>query len=171
MKKNRKWIIASIVIIFSLVIIITTNVAHNANKKEEEIKEIEKKIADTMTITCTNENGNDGVIETEEVYIEKGILITRTNTYEWSKPEPKEKTCEYYTLMVEKLNALPGITGTVYCNEAKTSGNAQIIYTIENVNREDVKLKQFDYLDDNNTFDANAWKYYMENNKYKCIMK
>ncbi len=168
MKKDRKWIIASIVIIFSLVIIITTNVAHNANKKEEEIKEIEKKIADTMTITCTNENGNDGVIETEEVYIEKGILITRTNTYEWSKPEPKEKTCEYYTLMVEKLNSLPGITGTVYCNEAKTSGNAQIIYTIENVNREDVKLKQFDYLDDNNTFDANAWKYYMENNKYKC---
>ena len=168
MKKDRKWIIASIVIIFSLVLIITTNVAHNANKKEEEIKEIEKKIADTMTITCTNENGNDGVIETEEVYIEKGILITRTNTYEWSKPEPKEKTCEYYTLMVEKLNSLPGITGTVYCNEAKTSGNAQIIYTIENVNREDVKLKQFDYLDDNNTFDANAWKYYMENNKYKC---
>lgn len=171
MKKEKKWIIVILVIIFSLVLIITTNVAHNANQKEEEIKEIEKKIADTMTIICTNENGNDGVTQIEEVYIEKGVLISRTNIYEWSKPEPKEKTCEYYTLMTEKLNALTGITGTVYCNEAKTSGNAKIIYTIESVNREDVKLKQFDYLDDNNIFDANAWKYYMENSKYKCSVQ
>jgi len=171
MKNKKKLIIIGIAFLVLIILIITTNIAHNAYTKEEKIKEIEKKVAETMTITCINENGNDGVIETEEVYVEQGRLITRTNTYEWSKPEPKEKTCEYYTLMTEKLNALQGITGTIYCNDAKTSGNAKIIYTIQDVNREDVKLKQFDFLDKDNIFNISAWKYYMENNKYKCTMK
>ena len=171
MKNKKKLIIIGIAFLVLIILIVTTNIAHNAYTKEEKIKEIEKKVAETMTITCINENGNDGVIETEEVYVEQGRLITRTNTYEWSKPEPKEKTCEYYTLMTEKLNALQGITGTIYCNDAKTSGNAKIIYTIQDVNREDVKLKQFDFLDKDNIFNVSAWKYYMENNKYKCTMK
>ncbi len=169
--KKRKKIIVGIILFFVIVLIITTNVAHKATQKEEEAKEIEKKMVDTMTITCINENGNDDVVQTEIVYIEKGILISRTNIYEWSKPEPKEKTCEYYTLMAEKMNALPGITGSIYCNEAKTSGNAKIVYLISEVNKEDVRLKQFDYLDEDNLFDANAWKYYMENSKYKCSVQ
>ena len=144
MKNKKKLIIIGIAFLVLIILIVTTNIAHNAYTKEEK---------------------------TEEVYVEQGRLITRTNTYEWSKPEPKEKTCEYYTLMTEKLNALQGITGTIYCNDAKTSGNAKIIYTIQDVNREDVKLKQFDFLDKDNIFNVSAWKYYMENNKYKCTMK
>lgn len=171
MKKYKKRIIIGVISFFIIVLIITTNIAHRANKKEAEVKEIEKKMADTMTITCINENGNDGVVQTEIVYIEQGKLITRTNKYEWSKPEPKEKTCEYYTLMTEKLNALAGITGSVYCNDAKTSGNAQVVYKISEINKEDVKLKQFDYLDEDNMFDSSTWKYYMENSKYKCSIQ
>ncbi len=171
MKNKKKLIIIGIAFLVLIILIVTTNIAHNAYTKEEKIKEIEKKVAEAMTITCINENGNDDVVQTEIVYIEKGILISRTNIYEWSKPEPKEKTCEYYTLMAEKMNALPGITGSIYCNEAKTSGNAKIVYLISEVNKEDVRLKQFDYLDEDNLFDANAWKYYMENSKYKCSVQ
>ena len=82
MKKYKKRIIIGVISFFIIVLIITTNIAHRANKKEEEVKEIEKKMADTMTITCINENGNDGVVQTEIVYIEQGKLITRTNKYE-----------------------------------------------------------------------------------------
>ncbi len=165
MSKKKKIILIAIAALLLLVLmIIMTVLALNARESEK----VEKREAtkDVLTITCVKENAHDDVTETETVYLEKGILITRTDNDTWTKREPSQKTCDYYNSKNTGLNTKEGVSSRVDCNE--TRGNFTATYTIANVDKEDTQLKQFDYINQDNIFDYRSWKSYMEKDGFKC---
>ena len=100
------------------------------------------------------------------VYIKKGVLISKRTSAVWNKTEPKEKTCEYYTDQTNGLLTKRGVTATVDCDESR--GTASATYVIADIDREDMKIKQFDYLTKDDIFDYQGWETYMTNNGYVC---
>jgi len=167
MKKKRIWIIIAIVLFFLLVLIGMTILV----SKEVENNQVEKRMInknkEEQTITCIKENGHDGAEETEEVFLKKGILVTRTNKVVWVKPDPKEKTCEYYSLKSQGLNSRPGVTSNTTCDEH--SGTSISTYIISEIDKEDIRLKQFDFVNADNVFDYTSWMLYMEKDGFDCI--
>lgn len=169
--KEKKIFIILLIILFFLLIIIGITIAVGTvaqeNKKEkEEINVKDEKPNTISTITCINEDMPDDIIKSEQVYLEQGKLITRTDISKWNKTEPREDTCKYYQTQTIKLNNLNGITSSVTCNEQR--GEATTIYTISEIDRSKTKLKQFDYLNEENIFDYKNWISYMESKEYKC---
>ncbi len=160
-KKKRLLIIGIILIIILLSWIIISIYKIRYKKEKQEVTYPEK-----QTITCTKENAHDETTKIEEVYLEKGKIITRTDTTTWNKAIPKEQTCEYYTLNSQKLNALTGITSTINCNEYR--GDVKTIYTIAEMDTENTKLKQLEYTDIEGTFDYREWIIYMKKDDYTC---
>lgn len=171
MKKNKErkiFIILLIILIFLFLIIgVTVGVVGAIEKNNKEnSNEQNQEESKEMTIACVKEDGNDDVKKTEEVYLEDGIIIKRTDTSEWDKTDPKQETCDYYTLQTTKLNQLDGVSSEVTCNELK--GKAVTIYTISEVNKDEIKLKQFDYITENYTFSGSGWMTHMKKNGYEC---
>jgi len=168
MKKKKTWIIVGIVFFFLFVLIGTTVVVGNDLQKRNRIveKRMEKNYPAEQTINCVKENARDDVTVTEEVYLENGELVTRTNTAYWVKTEPIEMTCKYYNDLAAGLTGRPGVTSTTSCDD--TSGRNTTIYRMDEVDKTDLKLKQFDFVDSHNKFDVMAWKIYMEDDNYVC---
>ena len=167
-KDKEKWIIVGIVLFFLFVLIGTTVIVGNdLQKRNKEVQKRTKKVYPAeQTITCTRENIRDDVTVTEEVYLQNGELVTRTNTAYWSKTEPREMTCKYYNDLAAGLTGRPGVTSTTNCDDR--SGRNTTIYRLNEIDKEDLKLKQFDFVDSYNKFDAQAWKIYMEKDEYIC---
>ena len=136
-----------------------------------ETKNVEKRVSEVeeKTITCVSSEKKDDVEQTEIVWIKNKVLMTRTNISTWNKESANDQTCKYYHSQTEKLNSLPGIESSVDCNAY--SGTATTIYTISEVDRTNIKLKQFEYLGENDTFDDKSWKNYMRKNHYSCTEK
>lgn len=166
MKKRIK-IIIIIVVIILLILLLSGIIFLSMNARENgETPNKEPEYKEAMTITCTKEVGHDDVKQTESIYMEKGVLITRRTTAVWTKVEPKEKTCEYYTDQTNGLNTKKGVNASVNCDEQ--SGNASAVYTISEIDREDMKLKQFDYMNEKGILDYKSWINYMASDGYTC---
>lgn len=170
-KEHKIFIILLIILIFLILIIgITIGISSIADKKEENLnKPQEKEKNSELTITCIKEDVHDDVTKTEEVYLKNDIIITRTDISEWNKEEATPVTCEYYTLQTTKLNEYEGITSSVVCDDK--NGKATTIYTIDKVDKSKMKLKQFDYVDENYKFDSKSWTLNMKMNDYICTSK
>lgn len=167
MKKKKTLIIVGIVCFFLFVLVGTTIIVTNDyNKNIVEKRKIEKVYKPEQTITCTKENARDDVTITESVYLQNGELVTRTNTAYWSKAQPREMTCKYYTDMASGLNGRPGVTSYTSCDDH--SGRNTTTYTFSEIDNTDLKLKQLDFVDSQNKFDSQAWKIHMEEDKYTC---
>ena len=166
MKKKRIVLIGISLTALFLIVMGTTILAMNAKENEKVEKRLAPEHKEEQTITCVREKGHDDVEETETVYMQKGVLITRKNTASWYKAEAKEQTCTYYTTKNEGLNAKPGVTSSLDCNENR--GNFTATYTIADMDKEDMKLKQFDYINNQNIFDYRAWMEYMRKDGYTC---
>jgi len=164
MKKKKKKILIIIAIILVILFLSWIIVSVHRIKSKTERREIV--YPDYQTITCTKEGAHDGTTKTEEVYLQKGKIITRTDITSWNKTIAKEDTCSYYTLMSQKLNALTGITSTVNCNEYR--GEVKTIYTIAEMDTENTKLKQLEYTDLEGNFDYREWIIYMKKDNYSC---
>ena len=168
MKKKKIWTIIGIVFFFLFVLIGTTIAAGNdLQKRNNKVeKRVEKSYPAEQTINCVKENARDDVTVTEEVYLQNGELVTRTNTAYWVKTEPREMTCKYYNDLASGLTRRPGVSSTTNCDD--TSGRNTTIYQMNEIDKTDLKLKQFDFVDSNNKFDSLGWKNYMENDGYVC---
>ena len=168
MKKKKNWIIVGIVLFFLFVLVGTTIIVGNdLQKRNQKVqKRTEKIYPAEQTIYCIRENIRDDVTVTEEVYLQNGELVTRTNTAYWSKVEPREMTCKYYTDLAAGLTGRPGVTSITNCDDK--SGRNTTIYRMNEIDQTDLKLKQFDFVDSYNKFDAQAWKIYMEKDEYTC---
>ena len=167
MKKKQTLIIVGIVCFFLFVLVGTTIIVTNDyNKNKVEERKTEKVYKPEQTITCTKENARDDVTVTESVYLQNGELVTRTNTAYWSKAEPREMTCKYYNDMAAGLNSRPGVTSSTTCDDH--TGRNTTTYIISEIDTTDIKLKQLDFVDEHNKFDAQAWKVYMIEDKYTC---
>ncbi len=163
-KKKRLIILGIILIIFLLTWIIISIYKIRYKKEKQEITYPEK-----QTIICSKEKSHDDTSRIEEVYLEKGKIISRTDTITWNKTIPKEQTCEYYTLNSQKQNALTGITSTINCNEYR--GEVKTIYTIADMDTDNTKLKQLEYTDIEGHFDYHEWIIYMKKDDYTCEIK
>ena len=53
-------------------------------------------------------------------------------------------------------------------NWLQEKGNASAVYMISEIDREDMKLKQFDYMNEKGIFDYKGWTDYMETSGYTC---
>ena len=168
MKKKTKIIIIGTVVLLLLVLGIIILIL-NQYEKETIEKRVVKEYRDSQTITCIKEKNAANVEETEEVYMEKGVVITRTNTARWSNSDSLENSCKYYTNKTAGLTGKPGVNVSTNCNE--TSGVSTIIYTLAEIDKEDIRLKQFDYIDSENHFNYNSWIIYMEQGGYSCTIK
>lgn len=165
MKKRDKILIIVGAVLFLFLLIGITIAAMSASGEKAE-KRVTPTYKDEETITCIKENSHDEAEETESLYLQKGVLITKRNTVTWSKREPKEKTCEYYTTQSRGLSAKEGITSSIECNE--TRGTFTATYTIAELDREDIRLKEFDYLNSKGIIDTRSWIFYMKNEGYTC---
>lgn len=169
LSKEMKIIIILLIILFFLLIIIGITIAVGTIAKENEKEKSNTKneeYKDQITITCSIEENKDDVVKTEQVYLEKGVLITRTDISKWNKTIPREDTCKYYQTQTAKLNNYVGISSSVNCDT--TSGTATTIYTISELDRTKTKLKQYDYLNEDNIFDYRSWMNYMQTKEYTC---
>ena len=166
MKKRKNLIIVGIVLFFIIFTVVTTVIASNDMRSRQVEKRVTKVYKEEETITCYRENGHDGASETEEIYLQNGELVTKKNTASWTKAEPKEKTCEHYTQKSEGLNGKAGVTSSVSCDE--TRGNFSATYILSEIDKKDMKIKQFDFVDSQNKFDSQAWIIYMEKDNYEC---
>ncbi len=167
MKKKTKLFIIGIVILILLVIGIIILIL-SQYEKESVQKRVVRNYKDTQIITCIKEKNAANVEETEEVYLEKGVIITRKNTARWSNSDSLENSCKYYTNKTDGLLGKPGINVITNCNDV--SGVSTITYTLADIDKEDIRLKQFDYIDSENHFDYNSWIIYMEQSGYKCTL-
>ncbi|MBQ6135005.1 MAG: hypothetical protein IJI60_01665 [Bacilli bacterium] len=165
MKKRTKILIIIIVIIL-LILLLSAIIFLSMNARDSKEKDTKPEYKEAMTITCIKEVGHDEVKQTETVYMENGILITRRTSAVWTKAEPKERTCEYYTDQTNGLNTKKGVNASVTCDEQ--TGNASAVYMISEIDREDMKLKQFDYMNEKGIFDYKGWTDYMETSGYTC---
>ena len=165
MKKKKIILIVVAVFLLLLLMVIITMMALNA-KNSETVEKRESNKKEEFTITCVKENAHDDVTETEIVYIQKGVLITRTDNDTWNKREPSEKTCDYYNSKNTNLGTKKGVTSRVDCNE--TRGTFTATYTIAEVDKEDTQLKQFDYINQEGIFEDRSWRSYMEKDGFKC---
>lgn len=165
-KEKKIFIILVFVLLFLLIIIgVTIGVSTiSKNNKKEYVKK--ETYREKMTITCSIEEEKSNLKKTEEVYLEKGVLITRTDKNEWKSTSPNEDTCKYYQTQVAGLNKYSGVSSSVNCNE--TSGTSTTTYLISEINREDLKINQFDYLNEENVLDYRGWITYMEKKGYIC---
>ncbi len=163
---KRRIISITVACFLVLFLIIGVTLFVDSNKESTVQKKRTQKFAAEQTVSCVKEQGHDDAEETEEVYIQNGILISRKNIVNWSNSIYKEKTCEYYTKSSNGLNAYPGVSSTCNCND--NGGNYSATYTIAELNKEDVRLKQFDYLTENGIFDVDAWIMYMEDRGFVC---
>lgn len=166
MKKKTIKIIGIIVIIILLILVGVTVIVGTEKEKNKVEKRKEVVYPSSQTILCVKEQGHDGVREEEEIYLENGVLLTRTNRENWTRSEPKEVTCKYYTQKSESLNQKPGVRSSCTCDD--TRGTSTTTYTIAEIDREDLKLKQVEFLDQNNIFDVDSWILYMEEDNYIC---
>lgn len=167
-KEKKIFIILVFVLLFLLVIIgVTIGVSTIAkNNKREFVKK--ETYSEKMTITCTFEEEKLNLKKTEEIYLEKGVLITRTDKNEWRSTSPNEDTCKYYQTQMAGLNRYTGVSSNANCNE--TSGTSITTYTINEINRKDLKINQFDYLNEENILDYKSWISYMEKKDYTCVI-
>ena len=169
--KEKKIFIILLIILFFLIVIIgitiaVGTVAQENNKEKENANTKKEATTNISLITCINEEMPDDITKSEQVYMEEGKLITRTDKSSWNKTEPREDTCKYYQTQTVKLNELYGVTSQVTCDESR--GTATTIYTISEIDRTKTKLKQFDYLNEENIFDYKSWMTYMESKEYTC---
>lgn len=167
MKKKTKLLIIGIVILILLVIGIIILIL-SQHEKETVQKRVQKSYRDSQTITCIKDKNAANVEETEEVYLEKGVIITRKNIARWNNSDSLDNSCKYYTNKTEGLLGKPGINVSTNCTD--TSGVSTITYTLAEVDKEDVRLKQFDYIDSENHFNYNSWIIYMEQGGYHCTL-
>ena len=163
-KKRAIWI--SVLLIILLLTISSTTLFVQGAKEGEIQKKEREEYPEEQTISCYKEEGHDGVEETETVYLQRGVLISRTNRAEWSKSTPSEKTCEYYTKNSTGLNAYQGITST--CNCDSNRGTYTATYTIAELDRTQSRLKQFDYLNEKGIFNVTSWRIFMEDSGFDC---
>ena len=168
MKKKTKIIIIGIVLLILLLIGIIILILNQYEKVTVE-KRIIRDYRESQTITCIKEKNAANVEETEELYLEKGIVITRTNIARWSNTDSLENSCKYYTNKTTGLTGKPGVNVSTNCND--TSGVSTITYTLAEIDKEDIRLKQFDYIDADNHFDYNSWIIYMEQGGYTCTIR
>ena len=167
-KKEKVLIIITIVILIMILVGATVFAGYELEKKNKRIeKKVVENYKDSQTITCTLEKNKEDIEQIEEVYIEKGILIARINRYTWSREEAKEVTCKHYTSLANNSSTLAGVSSVVNCDAF--SGNVTTTYTIAELDKDNIKLNQFDYIKENNTFDYAGWKYYMQNKGYSCV--
>ncbi len=166
MKKKNIILIIVAIIAFILIVIGTTILSMNASKEENVEKRVVPEYKEEQTITCIRQDSYDDVDEEETVYIQKGVLITRRNTATWNKAESNEMTCKYYTSKNQGLNMKAGIRSSVECNENR--GSFTVTYTIAELDKEDTKLKQFDYINNAGIFDYRSWMQFMQKENYQC---
>ena len=163
-RKKRIITVEGCLILLLLLIAGTTLFVHGS--KESEIQKKEVEYPEEQTITCFKEQGHDEAEETEIVYLQKGKLIRRENIVDWTNSPSKERTCEYYTKNSAGLNSYKGVSST--CNCGDSYGHYTATYVIAELDREEVRLKQFDYLNENDIFSAAQWRIYMEERNFKC---
>ena len=161
MTKKRIIIIICIGLAFLLILLGTLLLAMSENERKSQERKVDN-YKEERTITCTKKRDSNGVIEEESVYIQKEVLITRTNTSRWENAD--EQTCKYYTHKSEGLNAIAGISSTTNCG----GGYSVTTYQIAEMDKETTKLKQFEYINEENTFNYQLWEIYMKSNHYTC---
>jgi len=166
MKKRTIILIVIACVALLLIMLGTTMLAMNAKKTEEAEKRVTPEYLEEQTITCTREKYHDDVDEVVTLYMQKGVLITKSEADSWYKAEAKEKTCEYYTSKNKGLNTKKGVSSSVTCDERR--GNFNATYTIKEMDKEDMRLKEFDYIDEREIFNYKLWIQFMQNNGYKC---
>jgi len=169
MKKNIEKRFKIIIISFLLIIIVLISTSLilyvNDNNSEETIQEREE-INTSKTITCTSNYQKDDVYDIEIVQVENGILTTRTNNKYWKHSTPNQVTCNYYTEQSTKLNNLTGVESQITCNDLE--GSVETTYIISEINKDEVRLKQFDFMEKNNIFYEAGWLEYMKKSNYNC---
>jgi len=166
MKKKRKLVYLILVLLFLLFIggfiLLVSTVTQKENVQKREGYNYKK----NLTITCTSTTQDDVNI-TEEVVIENSVLILRRDIASWYKGDTTgEKTCKYYTSKASGLAVKQGITCTTNCDERQ--GTSTTVYTISELDKEDVKLKQFEYINEKDFFDYYGWMTHMRNKGYDC---
>ena len=170
MKKSIEKKLKVLTISFLLVILVLISTSMiiyiTDNNKEESIQEREE-INTSKTITCTSNEPKDDVYDTEIIQIKNGILLTRVNNKYWKHSTPNQVTCNYYTEQSSKLKNLSGIESQITCNDLE--GSIETTYTINEINKDEVRLKQFDFMEKNNIFNETGWLEYMKKSNYNCI--
>ena len=170
MKKSIEKKLKVLTISFLLVILVLISTSMiiyiTDNNKEESIQEREE-INTSKTITCTSNEQKDDVYDTEIIQIKNGILLTRVNNKYWKHSTPNQVTCNYYTEQSSKLKNLSGIESQITCNDLE--GSIETTYTINEINKDEVRLKQFDFMEKNNIFNETGWLEYMKKSNYNCI--
>lgn len=164
-EKRLKLITISFILIILLLVSTSIIIYSTENNKEEGIQEREE-INTSKIITCISNEQKDDVYDTEIVQIENGILLARTNSKHWNHSTPNQVTCNYYTEQSTKLNNLTGVESHITCNDVE--GSVETTYTISEINRDEVRLKQFDFMEKNNIFYEAGWLDYMKRSNYNC---
>lgn len=169
MKKNIEKKLKLLTISFLLIILVlisTSIILYTSENNKEEVIQEREDINISKTITCISNEQKDDVYDTEIVRIENGILLTRTNIKNWTHSIPNQVTCNYYTEQSTKLNNLSGVESKITCNDLE--GTIETTYTIGEINKDEVRLKQFDFMEKNNIFYETGWLDYMKRSNYKC---
>ena len=169
MKKSieKKLKVLTISFLLIILVLITTSmiIYITDNNKEKTIQEREE-INTSKTITCISNEQKDDVYDTETVQIENSILLTRVNSKHWNHSTPNHITCNYYTEQSTKLNKITGVESQITCNDLE--GSIETTYTINEINKDEVRLKQFDFMEKNNIFNETGWLEHMKKSNYKC---
>ena len=154
------------ILLMGILMISLTGCGSNKNENnEEQSKNTTNNTSKNSKVVNLICDRNDDIKHTVKLVIENNILITKTYISSWDNKT--EKTCTFYKEEAQKHNVYEGVSDSTDCDS--TSGTRTTVFTLSEIDKNEVYLPETKFIGSNQEFDINGYKTFMENDDYSCV--